>query len=228
MSSVDSTALASTPITNPATSASAQPSASAAPPAVTPAAAAASPATSLLSGIPLSVLPLAQAASLVDWLDVMLQAHPWAAPLLYVGIAYGLQRYNDGTMVENFDRSVVTRWSPHQLQLTAFAVFTVGLVAFKTIHTRGLQWIPTSLQFLIGGDATGLSAITPLVSRFFYTQVISYPLVAYGTIALLPNQPPVQGAAIAAGVMMLPLLYALGVSVLKPKQTAVPAATSVG
>ena len=228
MSSVDSTAISSTPIVNPAIAASAKPSGSAAPPPVTPAAAAACPANSLLCGTPLSILPFAQAASLVDWIDVMLQAHPWAAPLLYIGINYGLQRYNEGTAIGGYGQGTMTRWSSHQLQLTAFVVFTAGLVLFKTIHTRGVQWLPTSLQFLIGGDSTGLSFITPFVSRFFYTQVISYPLVAYATIALLPNQPPLQGACIAAGIMLAPLLYALGVSMLKPKQSAVPAATSVG
>ena len=199
-----------------------------APPAVTPAVAAASPATSLLSGIPLSILPLSQAASLVDWLDVMLQAHPWAAPLLYVGINYGLQRYNDGTLTENYDRSVVTRWTPHQLQLVGLVAFAGLLFGFKTIHTRGLQWIPTTLKFIVGGDATGLSSITPFVSRFYYSMAISYPLIAWGTVSLLPFKSPLTEACCAAGVMMLPLLYALGVSVLKPQQTALVGATTVG
>ena len=98
--------------------------------------------------------------------------------MLYVGIAYGLQRYNEGTITQTYDGGAVTKWSPHHLQLTAFAVFAAGLVVFKSFHTRGLQWIPTSLQFLLGGDSTGLSSITPFVSRFFYCQVLSYPRVA--------------------------------------------------
>jgi len=176
----------------------------------------------------MSILPLHQAASLVDWLDVMLQAHPYLAPLLYIGITFGLQRYNDKTAVRGYDQGVMTRWSPHQVQLAGVIIFACGLVTFKTLHSRGLSWLPTQLQFLVGGDATGLSSITPFASRFFYTQVLSYPIVAYSCIALFPNQPPVQGACIAAGIMMGPLLYALGVSILKPKRTAVPGATSVG
>ncbi len=228
MSSIDSTAVSSTPITNPATSASAQPSASASPPAVTPAAAAASPATSLLSGIPMSILPLHQAASLVDWIDVMLQAHPWLAPLLYIGINYGLQRYNDKTAVRGYDQGVLTKYTPHQVQLASVIIFACGMAGFKTIHSRGLQWIPTALRFLVGSDSTGLSSITPFISRFFYTMAISYPLIAWGTLSVFPNQPPVQGACIAASIMLLPLAVAFVKSMSGTKRTAVPAATSVG
>ena len=228
MSSIDSTAVSATPITNPAVAASVQPSSSAAAPVVTAAAAAASPATSLLSGLPMSILPFSQAASLVDWIDVMLQAQPWAAPILYIGVAYALQRYNNSTADRGYDGSVGTRWSPHQLQLAGVIAFAALLAGFKSIHTQGLGWIPTSLQFLVGGDATGLSGITPLVSRFFYTQCLSYPLIAYSCVALLPNQPPVKGAAIAAGVMMLPLVYAFAVKTFRQPQTSVPSATAVG
>ncbi len=158
----------------------------------------------------------------------MLQAHPYLAPLLYVGINFGLQRYNDKTAMRGYDQSVMTRWSPHQVQLAGVIIFACGLAGFKTIHSRGLQWIPTALRFLVGSDSTGLSSITPFIARFYYTMAISYPLLALGTLSLFPNQPPVQGACIAAGVMLLPLAVALGKSLLGTKQTAVPAATSVG
>lgn len=167
MASIDSTKVASTPLVNPAIAASVVPSNAAAPPVVTPAAAAASPATCLLCNLPRSILPLSQAAFLVDWLDVMLQAHPWAAPLLYVGIAFALQKYNLRTADYAFDETMMVRWTPDQLQMTALIVFTAALAGFKTIHTRGLQWIPTSLQFLVAGDPAGMSFITPFVSRFF-------------------------------------------------------------
>ena len=158
----------------------------------------------------------------------MLQAHPYLAPLLYVGINFGLQRYNDKTAMRGYDQSVMTRWSPHQVQLAGVIIFACGLAGFKTIHSRGLQWIPTALRFLVGSDSTGLSSITPFIARFYYTMAISYPLLALGTLSLFPNQPPVQGACIAAGVMLLPLAVALGKSLLGTKQTAVSAATSVG
>lgn len=158
----------------------------------------------------------------------MLQAHPYLAPLIYVGINFGLQRYNAGTANREFNGSVVTRWSPHQLQLAGLITFAAALAGFKTIHSRGLQWIPTALKFLVGNDSTGLSSITPFISRFYYTMAISYPLIAWGTLSLFPNQPPVQGACIAGAVMMAPLLVALAKSLMGPKQTAVPAATSVG
>ena len=158
----------------------------------------------------------------------MLQAHPYLAPLLYVGNNFGLQRYNDKTAMRGYDQSVMTRWSPHQVQLAGVIIFACGLAGFKTIHSRGLQWIPTALRFLVGSDSTGLSSITPFIARFYYTMAISYPLLALGTLSLFPNQPPVQGACIAAGVMLLPLAVALGKSLLGTKQTAVPAATSVG
>ena len=228
MSSVDSTAISSTPVVNPAVAASAKPSGSAAPPPVTPAAAAACPANSLLCGTPLSILPFAQAASLVDWLDVMLQAHPYLAPLFYIGVAYGLQRYNDGTAIGGYGQGMMTRWSPHQLQMVGVIVFACALAGLKTIHSRGLQWIPTSIKFLVGSDFSGLSSITPFISRFYFTMAISYPLIAWGTLSIFPNQKPVQGACIAAAVMMLPLLIALGKNLMGEKKSAVPAATSVG
>jgi hypothetical protein len=176
----------------------------------------------------MSILPLHQAASLVDWLDVMLQAHPYLAPLMYIGITFGLQRYNDKTAVRGYDQGVMTRWSPHQVQLAGVIIFACGLAGFKTIHSRGLHWFPTALRFLVGNDSTGLSSITPFIARLYYCMAISYPLIAWSTLSLFPNQPPVQGACIAAGVMMLPLAIALGKSLLGQKQTAVPAATSVG
>ena len=228
MASVDSTKLASTPLVNPAIAASAVPSGAAAPPVVTPAAAAASPATCLLCNLPRSILPLSQAASLVDWLDVMLQAYPWSGPLLYVGIAFGLQRYNARNATYAYDDTAMVRWTPHQLQMTALIVFTAALAGFKTVHTRGLQWIPTSLQFLVGGDPAGMSFITPFVSRFFYTMTISFPLIAWATIAIFPNQPPGQGAMIAAACMMAPLLWALGKNLAGKTTATVPAKNAVG
>lgn len=228
MSGVDSTKLASTTLVNPAIAASVLPNGKAAPPVVTPAAAAASPATCLLCNLPRSILPLSQAASLADWLDVMLQAHPWSGPLLYVGIAYGLQRYNLRTADYAFDETMMVRWTPHQLQMTAFMVFAGVLFAMKTVHTRGLQWIPTALQFLVGGDAAGLSFITPFISRFYYTMAISYPVIAYSTIALFPNQPPVQGAIIASCIMMAPLLWALGKNLAGKTVATVPGKNAVG
>ena len=228
MASVDSTKVASTPLVNPAIAASAAPNGKAAPPVVTPAAAAASPATCLLCNLPRSILPLSQAASLIDWLDVMLQAHPWSGPLLYIGIAFGLQRYNQRTAGYAYDDTVLVRWTPHQLQMTALTVFAGALLAFKTIHSRGIQWIPTALQFLVGGDAAGLSFITPFISRFYYTLTISFPLIAWATIAVFPNQPPVQGAMIAATCMMAPLLWALGKNLAGKTVATVPATTSVG
>ena len=158
----------------------------------------------------------------------MLQAHPYLAPLVYIGINFGLQRYNERTMTQTYDGASVTKWSPHQLQLVGLITFAVALAGLKTVHTRGLQWIPTALRFLVGNDSTGLSSMTPFISRFYYTMAISYPLIAWGTLSLFPNQPPVQGACIAGAVMMVPLLVALGKSLLGPKQTATPAATSVG
>ena len=228
MASIDSTKVASTPLVNPAIAASVTPSNTAAPPVVTPAAAAASPATCLLCNLPRSILPLSQAASLVDWLDVMLQAHPWSAPLLYVGIAFGLQKYNLRNATYAYDDTAMVRWTPHQLQMTALTVFAGALFAFKSFHTRGLQWIPTALQFLVGGDAAGLSFITPFISRFYYTMVISYPLIAWGTLAFFPNQPPVQGAIIASTFMLAPLLWALGKNLAGKTTATVPASTSVG
>lgn len=228
MSGVDSTKLASTPLVNPAIAASVAPNGKAAPPVVTPAAAAASPATCLLCNLPRSILPLSQAASLVDWIDVMLQAHPWSGPLLYVSIAFALQRYNLRNATYAYDDTAMVRWTAHQLQMTAFMVFAGALFAMKTIHTRGLQWIPTALQFLVGGDAAGLSFITPFISRFYYTMAISYPVIAYATIALFPNQPPVQGAIIASCVMMAPLLWALGKNLAGKTVATVPAKNAVG
>lgn len=228
MASIDSTKVASTPLVNPAIAASAAPNGKAAPPVVTPAAAAASPATCLLCNLPRSILPLSQAASLIDWLDVMLQAHPWSAPLLYIGIAFGLQRYNERTALSAYDDTVLVRWTPHQLQMTALTVFAGALFAFKTVHTRGLQWIPTALQFLVGGDAAGLSFITPFISRFYYTLTISFPLIAWATLAIYPNQPPVQGAIIASAVMLAPLLWALGKNLAGKTTATVPAKNSVG
>ena len=228
MASVDSTKLASTPLVNPAIAASAVPSGAAAPPVVTPAAAAASPATCLLCNLPRSILPLSQAASLVDWLDVMLQAYPWSGPLMYVGIAFGLQRYNQRNATYSYDDTTIVRWTPHQLQMTALTVFAGALLAFKTIHSRGIQWIPTALQFLVGGDAAGLSFITPFISRFYYTLTISFPLIAWATIAVFPNQPPVQGAMIASAFMLAPLLWALGKNLAGKTRTIAPTATAVG
>ena len=158
----------------------------------------------------------------------MLQAHPWSGPLLYVGIAYGLQRYNQRNTTFAYDDTAMVRWSPHQLQMTALIVFTAALFTMKTIHTRGLQWIPTALQFLVGGDAAGMSFITPFISRFYYTMAISYPVIALATISIFPNQPPVQSACIASAFMMAPLLWALAKNLAGKTVATVPAKNAVG
>ena len=177
-------------------------------PIVTPAAAAASPLTRLLSPYVTSFLPVAKAQSVIDLVDVTLAAHPWLAPAAYVALTLFLQN-GIGTAHTLSDGSFVPGAAPHHIKMVALVIFTGAMLGVKALHTGSLQFVPDGIKFLLGGDASGLSAMLPAVSRFFYLQHLSYPLVAAAVIMLLPNSTPTKSALISAAVMLAPIGYAV-------------------
>jgi hypothetical protein len=154
------------------------------------------------------MLPVAQAKSAVDAIDIALQAHPWLAPLLFVGQTYALTRTVGVQSIQG--GQFLPGMQPDRLMMISLAAFATALLGFKFIHTGNANFIGDGLKFLVGGDSSGLSNMISLIGRFYYTQWLSYPLLAAAVILLVPNYKPVATAALAAGLMLLPLLIAFG------------------